>query len=71
MPKVTKNIKNLRKKFCEFPPRILRGHAFCVLNFMMDHSSADGKRRFEYFFGKIYLDNLDNLIFWLVLKKLL
>ncbi len=22
-PKVTKNIKNLRKKFCEFPPRTL------------------------------------------------
>ncbi len=22
-PKVTKNIKNLRRKFCEFPPRVL------------------------------------------------
>jgi len=22
MPKVTKNLTNLRKKFCEFPPRV-------------------------------------------------
>jgi len=27
-PKVTKNIKNLYKKFCECPPRILQVHKF-------------------------------------------
>jgi hypothetical protein len=38
-PKVTKNIKNLRKKFCEFPPR---GRIFSYTGYELVPSWARG-----------------------------
>jgi len=34
MPKVKKNIKNLRKKFCEFPPLSLKCHIWALQTFV-------------------------------------